>query len=147
MRENLHKLRLFLAKHRLIVSSILAGFIFLFLLVNFQAATQSRRGGIFLFLQDFGGVYPATLLMSAFWFGILFFWLGYEDSQWVENQITKKQMAKNEIYAQAAKELVDKDQIKMDVWGKALMESQGDEQLAKAKYIELRVKEGIDEAR
>ena len=35
----------------------------------------------------------------------------------------------------------------MDVWGKALLKARGNEELAKAKYIEIRVKEAKDSAK
>ena len=47
----------------------------------------------------------------------------------------------------AAVELQNKNTVKMDVWGKALLKARGNEELAKAKYIEIRVKEAKDSAK
>ena len=45
------------------------------------------------------------------------------------------------IYPFASKELQDKEKIRMDIWGKALVAANGNEELAKAEYIRIRIKE------
>ena len=47
----------------------------------------------------------------------------------------------NLLYSQAALELEDREKIKMDVWDKALLETKGNQGVAKLKYIEIRIEQ------
>lgn len=47
----------------------------------------------------------------------------------------------NLLYSQAALELEDREKIKMDVWDKALLEAKGNQEVAKLKYIEIRIEQ------
>ena len=62
-------------------------------------------------------------------------------SESIDNNIKQYEDAKSLVYSEAAIELQDKSKIKMDVWGKAILEAKGNDELAKAKYIEIRIKE------
>ena len=47
----------------------------------------------------------------------------------------------NLLYSQAALELEDREKIKMDVWDKALLEAKVNQEVAKLKYIEIRIEQ------
>ena len=76
----------------------------------------------------------------------MYLFLEFEDVGYLD-EIEKQEDDLNKIYADAAVEFQGKNTVKMDVWGKALLKARGNEELAKAKYIEIRVKEAKDSAK
>ena len=140
MKEILHNLRVFLSKFKIPISATVSCIIFYFFITNFP--TTGRRGvALFIGISEIIGIPMTVFVISAIWFGLMYLFLDYNDYGRFEKKKQKYNNTLNSLYSQAALELQDKEKIKMDIWGKALLEAKGNEELAKAMYIKIRVKE------
>ena len=140
MKEILHNLRVFLSKFKIPISAIVSCIIFYFFITNFP--TTGRRGvALFIGISEIIGIPMTVFVISAIWFGLMYLFLDYNNYGRFEKKKQEYNNTLNSLYSQAALELQDKEKIKMDVWGKALLEAKGNEELAKAMYIKIRVKE------
>jgi hypothetical protein len=145
MKKTWHKFRLVLSRNRLPVSAVFGIGIFLFFLTNFP--DQGRRTlALAVGIANVIGVPLTSFLIGLAWVGLMYLFLEFEDVGYLD-EIEKQEDDLNKIYADAAVELQNKNTVKMDVWGKALLKARGNEELAKAKYIEIRVKEAKDSAK
>ncbi len=140
MKEKLHNLRVFLSKFKIPISAIVSCLIFYFFITNFPTS-GSRSVAFFVGISEIIGIPMTVFILSAAWFGLMCLFLDYNDYGSFEKKKEEYNNTLNSLYSQAAQELQDREKIKMDVWGKALLEAKGNEELAKAKYIEIRVKE------
>ena len=140
MKEKLHNLRVFLSKFKIPISAVVSCVIFYFFIINFP--TSGRRSvALFIGISEIVGIPMTVFIVSAIWFGLIYLFLDYNDFGKFEKSKQEYNDTLKLLYSQAAQELQDKEKIKMDIWGKALLEAKGNEELAKAKYIEIRVKE------
>lgn len=140
MKEKLHNLRVFLSKFKIPISAVVSCVIFYFFITNFP--TSGRRSvALFIGISEIVGIPMTVFIVSAIWFGLMYLFLDYNDFGKFEKSKQEYNDTLKLLYSQAAQELQDKENIKMDIWGKALLEAKGNEELAKAKYIEIRVKE------
>ena len=140
MKEILHNLRVFLSKFKIPISATVSCIIFYFFITNFP--TTGRRGvALFIGISEIIGIPMTVFVISAIWFGLMCLFLDYDDYGKFEKNKQEYNDTLNSLYSQAAQELQDKEKIRMDIWGKALLEAKGNEELAKAKYIKIRVKE------
>ena len=139
------KFRLVLSRNRLPASIVFGFGIFLFFLTNFP--DQGRRyGALVVGAADFIGVPLTAFLIGLAWVGGMYVVLEFDDVGYLDES-EKQENELRKIYSDAAIELQDSSTIKMDVWGKALLKARGNEELAKAKYIEIRVKDATDSAK
>ena len=140
MNNKIHIFRKFISKHKVLVSFMLSFILFIFLISNFPTRA-TRYSGVLIFSEDMIGKQLTVFIISLIWFGLFYLFLEYNNSKEFDNDIKQYEDAKSLVYSEAAIELQDKSKIKMDVWGKAILEAKGNEELAKAKYIEIRIKE------
>ena len=95
----------------------------------------------FIFSEDMIGKPLTVFIVALIWFGLFYLMLEYDDSGEFNNKKKQYEDAKSLIYSEAAKELQDREKIRMNIWGKALVAANGNEELAKAEYIRIRIKE------
>ena len=140
MKEKIHNLRVFLSNYKIPIAFVVSCIVFFFFITNFPSS--GRRGvALFIGISEIVGIPVTVFLISAIWFGLMYLFLDYYDDGSIEKKKKEMDDVLNLLYSQAALELEDREKIKMDVWGKALLEAKGNQELAKAKYIEIRLEQ------
>ena len=140
MKDAIHYLRRFLSRYKIFVSFLLSIIVFI-VLISYFPTRATRMSGILIFSEDMIGKPLTVFIVALIWFGLFYLMLEYDDSGEFNNKKKQYEDAKSLIYSEAAKELQDREKIRMDIWGKALVAANGNEELAKAEYIRIRIKE------